>query len=300
MAVAIRRLGRAMPPYVMAAAAVGLGIILAALLAPWLAPVDPTSTASFNLMDSERPPAWVEGGDPRYLLGTDNQGRDLLSAILYGTRISVMIGAGAVLLAATIGVSLGLVAGYLGGWVDAVVMRIADVFLSLPTILLALLVAGIARAVIPDADGAFWAPIILVAAIGINEWVQYARTVRAGTMVEASRDYVRAVRIMGLPTRRVLFRHILPNVAGPILVISTINLAAAVLTEATLSFLGVGMPPDYPSLGTLIRIGNEYAFSGIWWITVFPAVTLVALVLAVNVTGDWLRDRFNPKLEGRA
>jgi peptide/nickel transport system permease protein len=294
----IHRLRRAMPPYVMAAAFVGIAIILAAVLSPWISPVDPTDNASFNLIDAEIPPAWLEGGDPRYLLGTDNQGRDLLSAILYGARISIMIGAGAVLLAATIGVSLGLLAGYLGGWVDALVMRVADVFLSLPTILLALLVAGIARAVIPDADSVFWAPIILIAAIGINEWVQYARTVRAATMVEASRDYVRAVKIMGLPMPSILFRHILPNVIGPILVISTINLAAAVLTEATLSFLGVGMPPDYPSLGTLIRIGNEYAFSGIWWITVFPAVTLVTLVLAVNITGDWLRDRFNPKLRG--
>jgi peptide/nickel transport system permease protein len=288
-----------MPPYVMAAASLGILMILAAIFAPWLAPYDPTSTASFNLIDSELPPVWVEGGDPRYLLGTDNQGRDLLSSILYGTRISVMIGLGAVLLAATVGVTLGLVAGYAGGWVDSVVMRIADVFLSLPTILLALLVAGIARAVLPDADSIFWAPIILIAAIGINEWVQYARTTRASTMVEASRDYVRAVRIIGLPRHRILFRHILPNVAGPILVISTINLAAAVLTEATLSFLGVGMPPDYPSLGTLIRIGNEFAFSGIWWITLFPALTLVALVLSVNITGDWLRDRFNPRLEGK-
>ncbi len=299
MATAIRRVRRAMPPYVMVAAGIGLAIILAAIFAPWIAPVDPTSTLSFNLMDSELPPVWLDGGDPRFLLGTDNQGRDLLSAILYGTRISVMIGAGAVLLAATVGVSLGLLSGYLGGWVDSLVMRIADVFLSLPTILLALLVAGIARALIPEADSVFWAPIILIAAIGINEWVQYARTVRAATMVEASRDYVRAVRIMGLPTRRVLFKHILPNVVGPILVISTINLAAAVLTEATLSFLGVGMPPDYPSLGTLIRIGNEYAFSGIWWITVFPAAVLVVLVLTVNITGDWLRDLFNPKLEGK-
>ena len=298
MAAAVARLRRFMPPYVMVAAAVGLAIILAAALSPWISPVDPTDNASFNLIDAELPPSWAEGGDPRYLLGTDNQGRDLLSAILYGARISIMIGVGAVLLAATIGVSLGLLAGYLGGWVDAVVMRIADVFLSLPTILLALLVAGIARALIPDADSVRWAPIILIAAIGINEWVQYARTVRAATMVEASRDYVRAVRIMGLPMPSILFRHVLPNVIGPILVISTINLAAAVLTEATLSFLGVGMPPDYPSLGTLIRIGNEYAFSGLWWITVFPAVTLVALVLATNITGDWLRDRFNPKLRG--
>ena len=300
MASAVKRLTRVMPPYVIAAATVGLLIILAAIFAPWIAPQDPTSTMSFNLMDSELPPVWIDGGDPRYLLGTDNQGRDLLSVILYGTRISVMIGAGAVLLAATVGVSLGLIAGYFGGWIETIVMRIADVFLSLPTILLALLVAGIARAVIPDADSVFWAPIILIVAIGINEWVQYARTTRASTMVEASRDYVRAVRIMGLPNRRILFRHILPNIVGPVLVISTINLAAAVLTEATLSFLGVGMPPDYPSLGTLIRIGNEFAFSGIWWITLFPAITLVVLVLAVNITGDWLRDRFNPKLEGKS
>lgn len=300
MSATAKRLTNAMPPYVIVAAGIGVLIILAAVFAPWLAPQDPTSTSSFNLMDSELPPSWIEGGDPRYFLGTDNQGRDLLSAILYGTRISVMIGAGAVLLAATLGVSLGLVAGYFGGWIETVVMRIADVFLSLPTILLALLVAGIARALIPDADSVFWAPIILIAAIGINEWVQYARTTRASTMVEASRDYVRAVRIMGLPNRRILFRHILPNIVGPVLVISTINLAAAVLTEATLSFLGVGMPPDYPSLGTLIRIGNEFAFSGIWWITLFPAATLVVLVLSVNITGDWLRDRFNPKLEGKS
>lgn len=300
MIAGLRRARRFMPPYVMAALAVFLAIIAAALLAPWIAPSDPTSTASFNLLDSELPPAFVEGGDPRYLLGTDNQGRDLLSSILYGTRISVMIGAGAVLLAAGVGISLGLLSGYLGGWTDTVVMRVADIFLSLPTILLALLVAGIARALIPVANSVFWAPVILIAAIGVNEWVQYARTVRAATMVEASRDYVRAVRIMGLPTRRILFRHILPNAIGPILVISTINLAAAVLTEATLSFLGVGMPPDYPSLGTLIRIGNEYAFSGIWWISVFPALLLVVLVLSVNIVGDWLRDRFNPRLEGRS
>lgn len=288
------------PVYVLCAMALGFAIIIAALMAPVLSSVDPTSSASFNLMDSELPPVWVDGGDARFLLGTDNQGRDLLSAILYGARVSIAIGVGAVLLSASIGVTLGLLAGYLGGWFDALVMRVADVFLSLPTILLALLVAGIARALIPDANSVRWAPFILIAAIGINEWVQYARTVRAATMVEASRDYVRAVRIMGLPTWAILLRHILPNVMGPILVISTINLAAAVLTEATLSFLGVGMPPDYPSLGTLIRIGNEFVFSGIWWITVFPAATLVLLVLATNITGDWLRDLFNPKLAGKA
>mgnify|MGYP005858061845 CR=1 FL=1 len=278
---------------------VALALILAALLAPLLSPADPTALGSFNLIDAELPPAWVQGGDPRFPLGTDNQGRDLLSAILYGARVSIGIGVGAVLLSASIGVTLGLLSGYLGGWVDAALMRFADVILSFPTILIALLVAGIARAVFPAAADVAWAPVILIAAIGINEWVQYARTVRAATMVEAARDYVRAVRVIGLPTRMVLGRHILPNVMGPVLVIATINLAGAVLTEATLSFLGVGMPPTYPSLGTLIRIGNDFVFSGIWWIALFPALTLVVLVLSVNVVGDWLRDRFNPKLAAR-
>ncbi len=287
------------PLSVLLSGAVASALILAALLAPWLSPSDPTALGSFNLIDAELPPAWVEGGDPRFPLGTDNQGRDLLSAILYGARVSIGIGIGAVLLSASIGVTLGLISGYLGGWVDAALMRLADVILSFPTILIALLVAGVARAVFPAATDVAWAPVILIAAIGINEWVQYARTVRAATMVEAARDYVRAVRVIGLPTRTVLGRHVLPNVMGPVLVIATINLAGAVLTEATLSFLGVGMPPTYPSLGTLIRIGNDFVFSGVWWIALFPALTLVVLVLSVNVVGDWLRDRFNPKLAAR-
>lgn len=287
------------PPSVWVAGAVAAGLILAAFLAPWLAPSDPTALGAFNLIDAELPPAFVEGGDPRFPLGTDNQGRDLLSAILYGARVSIGIGVGAVALSATIGVALGLLSGYLGGWLDAALMRLADVILSFPTILIALLVAGLARAVFPAATEAAWAPVILIAAIGINEWVQYARTVRAATMVETARDYVRAVRVIGLPTRTILGRHVLPNVMGPVLVIATINLAGAVLTEATLSFLGVGMPPTYPSLGTLIRIGNDFVFSGIWWIALFPALTLVVLVLSVNVVGDWLRDRFNPKLQAR-
>ncbi len=300
MASLATRLRRAVPAHVLIAMAVAIIVILAALLAPWMSPSDPTDTASYNLMDSEIPPLFTGQGDPRFVLGTDNQGRDLLSAILYGARTSIAIGIGAVVLSASVGVTLGLIAGFVGGRVDAAIMRVADVFLSLPTILLALLVAGIARAIIPASQSDTWAPLVLIVAIGINEWVQYARTVRAATMVESSRDYVRAVKVIGLPTRTILFRHILPNVIGPILVISTINLAAAVLTEATLSFLGVGMPPSYPSLGTLIRIGNEFVFSGIWWITVFPALTLVSLVLATNVVGDWLRDLFNPKLGGRS
>jgi peptide/nickel transport system permease protein len=293
------KLFRQMPPSVMLACLAALVIIGAAAFAPFVAPYDPTNLKSFNLIDAEIPPRFTADGDARFLLGTDNQGRDLFSTILYGARVSIAIGGGAVLVAASVGVLLGLLAGYLGGWVDALIMRVGDVILSFPTILLALLVAGIARTVFPAAGGAEWAPVILIGAISIHEWVQYARTVRAATMVESARDYVRAVKVIGLPAHRIMLRHILPNVMGPVLVIATINLAAAVLTEATLSFLGVGMPPTYPSLGTLIRIGNEFVFSGIWWIALFPALLLVILVLAVNVVGDWLRDRFNPKLRGR-
>ncbi len=288
------------PTSVAIAGTVAVALIATALLAPWVAPADPTDIASYNLIDSELPPSFVVGGEARYFLGTDNQGRDLLSAILYGARVSILIGGGAVALAALLGVTLGLVAGYFGGWLDAAIMRVGDVILSLPTILLALLVSGLARALIPDAASASWAPFILIGAIAIHEWVQYARTVRAATMVEVQREYVRAAKVIGLPPLRILGRHILPNVMSSVLVIATINLAGAILTEATLSFLGVGMPPTYPSLGTLIRIGNEFVFSGIWWIAFFPALTLVIGVLAVNIVGDWLRDRFNPKLRSLA
>ncbi len=287
------------PVSVLLAALVALALLTAALLAPWIAPSDPTDVARFNLIDAEIPPIFMKEGDPRFLLGTDNQGRDLLSAILYGARVSIAIGGGAVLLAASVGVILGLLAGYFGGWIDAAIMRFGDVILSLPTILLALLVSGVARALLPQASSANWAPFILIGAIATHEWVQYARTVRAATRVETAKDYVKAAKVIGYPSMRIMIRHILPNVMSPVLVIATINLAGAVLTEATLSFLGVGMPPTYPSLGTLIRIGNEFVFSGIWWIALFPAMALVILVLAVNVVGDWLRDRFNPKLRGR-
>jgi peptide/nickel transport system permease protein len=299
MSAALRRRRLPAPLSVLIAALVVLLMIGAAILAPAIAPSDPTDIGSFDLLNAELPPAFMAEGDARFPLGTDNQGRDMLSAILYGARVSIAIGGGAVLVAAGFGVLIGLLAGFLGGWVDAVIMRIGDVILSLPTILLALLVAGLARAVFPQAGSAQWAPLILIGAIAIREWVQYARTVRAVTMVEASKDYVRAVRVMGLPPGRIMRRHILPNVMSPVMVIATINLAGAVLTEATLSFLGVGMPPTYPSLGTLIRIGNDYVFSGVWWIAVLPAAVLVVLVLGVNVVGDWLRDRFNPKLRTR-
>jgi peptide/nickel transport system permease protein len=294
-----KRRRNTIPVSVILAGAIVLLIVLAAAFAPWIAPYNPIDVGSFDLSSAELPPAFVQDGDARFLLGTDNQGRDLLSAMLYGARVSILIGGGAVAVAATIGVILGLLSGYLGGWVDATIMRVGDVILSLPTILLALLVSGIARAVFPDAGTAQWAPVILIGAIAVHEWVQYARTVRAATMVESSKDYVRAARVIGLPPVRIMLRHILPNVLSPVIVIATINLAAAVLTEATLSFLGVGMPPTYPSLGTLIRIGNEFVFSGSWWIATFPAALLVVLVLGVNVVGDWLRDRFNPKRQGR-
>ncbi len=295
----LRRLRLGAPVSVVVALVVVALMIGSALFAPLIAPSDPTNIANFDLANAELPPAFMQDGDAQYPLGTDNQGRDMLSAILYGGRVSILIGGGAVLVAASFGVAMGLLAGFFGGWVDMVIMRIGDVILSLPTILLALLVSGLARAAFPAAGSAPWAPMILIAAIAIHEWVQYARTVRAATMVEASKDYVRAARVMGLPSWRIMRRHILPNVMSPVMVIATINLAGAVLTEATLSFLGVGMPPTYPSLGTLIRIGNEFVFSGIWWIAVFPAAVLVVLVLAVNVVGDWLRDRFNPRLATR-
>lgn len=278
------------------AAFVTLVILLAAALAPWISPHNPFDVSTLSLWDSELPPVWVEGGDPRFILGTDNQGRDILSAILYGSRISLAVGFISVGLAMVIGIVIGLVSGYFGGVVDAFFMRIADVMLSFPTILVALLISGIVRGALPREMHDSAALIVLVFAITVTTWVQYARTVRSSTMVERSREYVFAAQLVGRHPVAILFRHILPNVMGPVLVIATINLAMAVLIEATLSFLGVGMPPTNPSLGTLIRVGNEYLFSGIWWVVIFPSLTLVVLVLAVNLLGDWLRDALNPKL----
>lgn len=288
---------RRLPPIsVMIAGLILVVMLVLVIFAPMIAPIDPRDVSSYSLIDMEIPPSFMDGGDPRFLLGTDNQGRDLVSVILFGLRISILIGAGAVLLAAAIGVALGSIAGYFGGIIDSIVMRIADVLVSFPTILVALLISGIARAQLSADTVSSWAPIILIFAIAVNEWVQYARTVRASSMVEISRDYVRAAKVIGLPSSRIMMRHILPNVMSSVMVIATINLAGAILTEATLSFLGAGMPATYPSLGTLIRIGNEFLFSGLWWIAVMPAIVLVILVLAVNVVGDYLRDRFNPKL----
>jgi peptide/nickel transport system permease protein len=280
-----------------AAGLVTLVLFLAALLAPLIAPTDPFNPATNYLSDSLDPPSFVAGGDPRFLLGTDDQGRDMLSAILYGLRVSLAIGFCSVALGAAIGVTLGLIAGYAGGWTDSAIMRIADVQLTFPAILIALLLDGVAHALLKPASSDESAFAVLVLSIGLSFWVQYARTVRASTMVEKSRDYVLAARLIGLSHARILLSHILPNVMGPVLVIATINLALAIITEATLSFLGVGLPPTQPSLGTLIRIGQNYLFSGEWWIVAFPSLTLAALVLAVNLLGDWLRDALNPRLK---
>jgi len=268
----------------------------AALFAPWVAPHNPFDLATLNLLDALTPPHGVEGAKPEYLLGTDDQGRDLLSAIMFGTRISLLVGLAAVALAVLIGVTLGLVSGYAGGRLDAFIMRAADVQLSFPAILIALLIDGILRAVLPRSAHGDVALIVLVIAIGVSNWPQYARTVRGSTLVEKSKEYVQAARVIGVGTPSIVFRHLLPNVLGPVLVLATINIATAILVEATLSFLGVGVPPTSPSLGTLIRIGQDYLFSGEWWITIFPGAALVIMVLAINLLGDWLRDALNPKL----
>lgn len=299
----LKRLGRSpitisflRSPMTILASAVLMTVVLCGLLAPWIAPQDTFDPAQISLLDSEYPPVWSEGGDSRFILGTDTQGRDMLSAIFYGLRTSLLVGFASVIFAMAIGVSLGLISAYAGGILDTMIMRVADVMLTFPPILIALMVDGIARSVFPSNVHNEIALYVVIFAIGVSSWVQYARTVRATAMIEKSKEYVQAARLIGLLPVTIMIRHLLPNVMGPVLVIGTINLALAVLTEATLSFLGVGVPPTEPSLGTLIRIGNEYLFSGLWWITIFPSAALVALVLSVNLVGDWLRDVLNPKL----
>ena len=270
--------------------------VLAALFAPWLAPKHPYDLASLNLLDALSPPAWEAGSKPGFLLGTDDQGRDVLSTIMFGARVSLFVGIASVALAVVVGVGLGLVAGYVGGRTDAAIMRVADVQLSFPAILIALLIDGVARAVLPHESHGELAIAVLILAIAASNWVQYARTVRGSTMVEKSKEYVQAARVIGVAPMGIMRRHLLPNVLGPVLVLATINIATAIVIEATLSFLGVGVPPTQPSLGTLIRIGNDFLFSGEWWITVFPGAALVIIVLSINLLGDWLRDALNPKL----
>lgn len=269
---------------------------IGALFAPWIAPHDPFDLAGISILDARVPPVWMDGSDPRFLLGTDDQGRDVFSAILYGSRISLAVGFLSVILAAIVGVLLGLIAGYVGGRTDAIIMRIAEVQLTFPAILIALLIDGAARGLFGNLDREKYVFWILVFSISLSLWVQYARTVRGSTLVEKNKEYVQAARLIGIPPFLIMIRHVLPNVIGPVLVIATINLAIAIVTEATLSFLGVGVPPTQPSLGTLIRIGNDFLFSGEWWIAIFPGVALALLVLAVNLLGDWLRDALNPKL----
>lgn len=280
----------------MVAAFITVTFMLGAFLSPWLAPHNPFDLASLSILDSFLPPSWAEGGDPRYWLGSDDQGRDVFSAILYGSRISLSIGFASVAFAAVLGISLGLLSGYVGGLTDTIIMRVADVQLTFPAILIALLIDGTVRGLWGNLDretSAFW---VLTFSIGLSFWVQYARTVRSSTLVERNKEYVQAARLIGIPPIIIMIRHVLPNVMGPVLVIATINLALAIITEATLSFLGVGIPSTQPSLGTLIRIGQDFLFSGEWWITIFPGAALAVLVLAVNLLGDWLRDALNPKL----
>jgi peptide/nickel transport system permease protein len=270
--------------------------VLAALLAPWIAPHDPYDLRQLSLLDSHNPPAWLEGGDMRFLLGTDDQGRDVFSTILYGSRQSIAIGLMATLFAGLLGISLGLIAGYAGGTIDAIIMRAADIQSTFPAILIAMLIDGTSRALFGEQRNdqvVFW---VMVLSIGLSFWVQYARTVRGSTLVEKNKDYVLAARLIGIRPAKILFRHVLPNVVGPVLVIATINLALAIIAESTLSFLGVGVPPTQPSLGTLIRVGQQFLFSGEWWILLFPALDLVLLALSINLLGDWLRDALNPKL----
>jgi len=283
-------------PLALVAGALSLSIILVAVLAPWIAPHDPWHPASIDLMNAQMPPVWLAGGSPEFLLGTDYQGRDMLSLIMYGTRVSLFVGVASVALALLLGMGLGLLSAYLGGAVDALIMRVADIQLTFPAILIALLIDGFSRGVMPRELHGSLAIYVVIAAIALSSWVQFARTARGSTMVEIGKDYVQAARIIGVKPIKVVFNHIRPNIMGPMLVIATIQLAVAIITEATLSFLGVGVPATHPSLGTLIRIGNEYLFSGLWWITIFPCLMLVVLVVSINLLGDWLRDAINPRL----
>jgi len=283
-------------PLTIVAFVITAAMFFAAVFAPWVAPYDTYDLRSLNLMDAYKPPAWSPGGDPDYLLGTDDQGRDVLSAMIFGLRISLLVGFSGVILAALLGTVMGLLSGYFGGWIDAVIMRIADVQLTFPAILIALMIDGVASTMMSSQARADFKIYVIILAIAASLWVNFARTVRGSTLVEKNKEYVQAAKVIGIHPILIMIRHVLPNVMGPVLVIATLSLAVAILTEATLSFLGVGVPPTNPSLGTLIRIGNNFLFSGEWWMSIFPGVVLVVLVLAVNLLGDWLRDALNPKL----
>ena len=276
--------------------AVVMTLLLVSLASPLIAPTNPYDLSTIDIMDSELPPAWLEEGDERFLLGTDEQGRDILSTILYGTRLSLTIGFFAVALQLFLGIIIGLSAGYFGGRIDSFLMRFADVQLSFSTMMVAIIISAIFKASFGSDFYNQYAVLMLVVIIGVAEWPQYARTIRASVLAEKKKEYVEAARVMGFKAPRIMFRHILPNCLSPILVISTVQIANAVMSEAALSFLGLGLPVDQPSLGALISTGFNYIFSGAWWITAFPGFVLVSLVLVINLLGDWLRDVFNPKI----
>jgi len=282
-------------PTAMVAAVIAAVCLFCALFANGVAPHNPFDLTTLDLSDARVPPAWMEGGSAKFLLGTDDQGRDILSALMFGARISLFVGFVSVILSVLIGVALGLLSGFAGGRVDGFIMRVCDVMLSFPAILIALLIDGIGRALFPNAHDTL-AFAVLILAISLTGWVKFARTVRGSTMVERNKEYVQAARIIGVPSLRIMRRHVLPNVVGPVFVLATIDVGQAILIEATLSFLGVGVPPTSPSLGTLIRVGNDFLFSGEWWITIFPGLMLILIVLSVNLLGDWLRDALNPRL----
>jgi peptide/nickel transport system permease protein len=282
-------------PVAVVATLVAFLCIFCAVFAGVIAPHNPFDLTTLELSDARLPPAWIEGGKATFFLGTDDQGRDILSALMYGARISLAVGIISVILSVLIGVTLGLLAGFFGGWIDTLLMRICDVMLSFPPILVALLIAGVGRALFPNAHTSV-AFGVLIISITLTGWVQYARTVRGTTLVERNKEYVQAARVTGVASHRIMLRHVLPNVMGPVMVLATIQVATAIITEATLSFLGVGVPPTSPSLGTLIRVGNDYLFSGEWWITVWPGLMLILIALSVNLLGDWLRDALNPRL----
>jgi peptide/nickel transport system permease protein len=282
-------------PMAIVAAVIASVCILCSLFAPWVSPHNPFDLATLHLSDARLPPAWIDGGSRNYLLGTDDQGRDILSALFYGARLSLGVGFASVVLSLIVGVGLGVLSGFIGGKLDSLIMRICDVMLSFPSILVALLINGVGRAMFPNANDTL-AFGVLILAISLTGWVQYARTVRGSTLVERNKEYVQAARVIGVPPLRIMFKHVLPNVMGPVFVLATIQMPAAIITEATLSFLGVGVPPTSPSLGTLIRTGNDFLFSGELWITIFPGLMLVLIALSVNLLGDWLRDALNPRL----
>ncbi|MDB5817569.1 MAG: transporter permease [Rhizobacter sp.] len=282
-------------PVAIGAMVIAVICVVCAVFAEGIAPHNPFDLATLELSDARLPPAWDALGSSKYLLGTDDQGRDILSALMYGSRISLLVGLASVVLSMLIGVSLGLLAGFVGGKTDTFIMRVCDVMLSFPSILVALLIDGVGRAIFPNAHESL-AFTVLILAIALTGWVQYARTVRGSTMVERNKEYVLAARVIGVSSWRIMRRHVLPNVLGPVLVLATIQVASAIVTEATLSFLGVGVPPTSPSLGTLIRVGNDFLFSGEWWITILPGLMLVLIALSVNLLGDWLRDALNPRL----